>query len=250
MTQTSSNPLSDAPPRRPAISRRAVGLCWLVGFLLLCALLLLLVLYVDLPLAVYLRNNISPTTYNVFEHIGEIGDGDDYAWVALIVYAAALLAMKRGWTPFHNCYERLARGSLLLMAGWIVGGLIVLVLKKSVARARPEVFFEHGFYGLGHAFKGGSAFTSFPSSHSLTAFVLAASIAALVPSWRYVVYLVALIVGFSRLVNLEHYASDVLGACVIAIAVIHFLAPYFTDPRYTWPQRTPLQWFRKSQKSS
>jgi membrane-associated phospholipid phosphatase len=250
MIQTSSTSQGDALARRSAASRKAAGLRWLGGLLVLCAALLLLVLYVDLPLAVYLHDNISPTVYKVFEHIGRIGDGGAYAWVALVVYAMALLGMRRGSSALRNCHERLARGSLLLMAGWIVGGLMILVLKKTIARARPEVFFEHGFYGLGHAFKGGSAFTSFPSSHSLTAFVLAAAIAAMLPSWRYAVYLAAIVVGFSRLVNLDHYASDVLAAGVIAIVVIHFLAPYFTDPRYTWPQRTPLRWFRKAPKSS
>jgi membrane-associated phospholipid phosphatase len=218
---------------------------WLILLVLACALLLGLALFVDLPLAIYLQRNITSTTDDVFEKIGQIGEGGKYAWVAIVVYAGALLAERRGWRPeFKPAYDRLVRASLLLMAALIVGGVITLVLKLAVARPRPLQYFEHGFYALGHAFAG-KPYDSFPSSHSLTAFVLAATIAVVVPAWRWPAFVVAGVVGMSRLINMDHYLSDVLAAAFISIAVVSLLAPRFLDTRYTWPARLPWHWFRK-----
>jgi membrane-associated phospholipid phosphatase len=228
----------------PAAGKTA-GLRWLVLLLLAGALLLGLAMFVDLPLAIYLQRNITSTTDHVFAKIGQIGEGGKYAWVFIVVYVGALVAAHRGWRPvFKAGYDRLVRAALLLMAALIAGGLITLVLKLAIARARPVRYFEHGFYGLGHAFAG-KPFDSFPSSHSLTAFVLAATIAVVAPAWRWPAFVVAGVVGLSRLINMDHYASDVLAAAFISIATVHLLAPRFLDARYTWPQRLPWQWFRK-----
>jgi membrane-associated phospholipid phosphatase len=215
----------------------------LAGWFLILLVLGCLAAFVDLPLAKYLHANVTRDVDRGFEWIGEIGDSDNYAWIVLLVYVAAMVGMRQGWrAPWEGGYERVARGSLLLIAAWILGGIITGILKQTVARARPEVFFEQGIYGLGEAFTG-RPFNSFPSSHSLTAFVLAAAISATAPRLRWLVYAVAILAGVSRLVNLDHFASDVAASAVIAITAVHLLKAPFLDPRYRWPTRLPWQWF-------
>ncbi|CAM3478421.1 Phosphatidic acid phosphatase type 2/haloperoxidase domain-containing protein [Bordetella sputigena] len=235
-------PSSHSAPR----DRTAVRNRWIAGWVLALLLIGLLLLFVDLPLTRYLQANVSPSVDTAFEWIGEIGDSDNYAWIVLAIYIAALVALLRGWDgAWIGGYERVVRGSLLLMAAWVVGGIVTGVLKQTVARARPKVFFEQGFYGLGDAFQG-KPFNSFPSSHSLTAFVLAAAISAVAPRWRVPVYTIAVLAGISRLVNLDHFASDVAASALIAITAVHVLKPWFVDPAYRWPLRAPWRWFRRS----
>lgn len=222
---------------------------WIAGWVLALLLMGILVLFVDLPLLRYLQANVSPSVDTAFEWIGEIGDSDNYTWIVLAIYIAALVALRRGWDgAWIGGYERVVRGSLLLMAALAVGGIVTGVLKQTVARARPKVLFEQGFYGLGEPFQG-KPFNSFPSSHSLTAFVLAAAISAVAPHWRVPVYTVAVLAGISRLINLDHFASDVAASALIAIAAVHALKPWFLDPAYRWPLRQPWRWFRRGDQS-
>ncbi|MCH5824122.1 phosphatase PAP2 family protein, partial [Salmonella enterica] len=113
--------------------------------------------------------------------------------------------------------------SLLMLSTMAVGGLVVLVLKRSVARARPELFFDKGIYGLGEAFSRANQFNSFPSSHTYAAFAVAVTLGILAPRWRWAFLSLAALVAVSRLVNLDHYLSDVMTAAGIAIAVGHLL---------------------------
>jgi membrane-associated phospholipid phosphatase len=219
---------------------------WLGGWVLALLVLGCLAAFVDLPLARYLHTYVSPGVDHVFEWVGEIGDSDNYTWIVLLVYVLALLGLRLEWrAPWVGGYARVARGALLLFAAWIAGGIVTGILKQTVARARPEEFFERGFYGLGEAFAG-KPFNSFPSSHALTAFVLAAAISATAPHLRWLVYAIAILAAVSRLVNLDHYASDVAASAFIAIAAVHLLKRRFLDERYQWPTRMPWQWFRRT----
>lgn len=205
------------------------------------------VLWVDLPTIVWIKENTSPKMYAVFEQVGRIGDSPIYPIVALLLYAFALVSRKQAWSwPVRISQECVARASLLLVVTMAVGGLITLLLKRGVARARPEVFFEQGFYGLGTPFLSKSPFNSFPSSHTLTAFAVAAVIGILAPRWRWPAFAVAAVVALSRLVNLDHYPSDVLAAAFIAIVTAYVAAAFILNKHYQWPLRAPWRWWARS----
>lgn len=225
--------------------RTAVYIRWAGWLAVALAILALLALHADLPLAIFLHNNVSASTDRIFDQIGDLGDdGDNYAMAALAVYALSLAGVHRGWPAFwKGGYDRLTRGALLMVAVLAVGGVITGVLKYAVARARPAYFFESGFYGLADAFSG-KPFNSFPSSHALTGFAVAITLAVVVPALRWPAIIVAMLVAGSRLVNLDHYASDVVAAGFITLAVVYALAPRFMDPRRAWPARLPWRWFR------
>lgn len=204
-------------------------------------------LWIDLPLAVWIKQSVTENVNESFEWVGELGESGRYIGVALAFYVIGLIGLARGWrNPMRMSYASMARGSLLMLSTMAVGGLVVLVLKRSVARARPELYFEQGVYGLGESFSRSQLFNSFPSSHTYAAFAVAVVLGILAPRWRWVFLLLAALVAVSRLVNLDHYLSDVMTAAGIAVLVGHMLAPRVLDGRYQWPLRAPWRWWRKS----
>lgn len=204
-------------------------------------------LWVDLPLAVWMQKTVSDGVDRSFEWVGELGESGPYIGVALAFYVIGLAGLARGWpNPVRMSFAAMTRGSLLMLSTLAVGGLIVLVLKRSVARARPELFFEKGIYGLGESFSRVQQFNSFPSSHTYAAFAVAVVLGILAPRWRWVFLLLAALVAMSRLVNLDHYLSDVMTAAGIAVLVGHFLAPRVLGGRYSWPLRAPWNWWKKA----
>ncbi|AUA56858.1 PAP2 (acid phosphatase) superfamily protein [Achromobacter spanius] len=203
--------------------------------------------WIDLPLAIWIKQSVSDGVNLSFEWIGELGESGPYIGVALAFYVVGLIGLARGWSnPLRMSYASMARGSLLMLSTLAVGGLIVLLLKRSVARARPELFFEKGIYGLGESFSRAQQFNSFPSSHTYAAFAVAVVLAILAPRWRAVFYLLAVLVAMSRLVNLDHYLSDVMTAAGIAFVVGHMLAPRVLGSQYQWPLRAPWRWWKKA----
>ena len=231
-------PAGSVPPRRQASS--------VLPWLLVLAVFVALAFWVDLPLAQLLQRETPPHVDDFFEDVGDMANTDLFAVAALLIYGFALWRLsRRGGGEFLGVgYDRWVRGSLLVLATMAIGGLITFVLKQLVARARPEVFFENGYYGIGEPFTG-DPFNSFPSSHTLTAFAVAAALARLVPALRWPLFLFAAAVGLSRLVNLDHYLSDVVGAALVAIIAVHWLAPNVLDPRRAWALRAPWAWRRK-----
>lgn len=239
---TAAAPAAAADEFRNPLPTRA----WLMAGVLLALAAGASALWIDLPLAVWIRQSVSDGVNQSFEWIGELGESGRYIGVALAFYIVGLVGLARGWrNPVRMSFASMARGSLLMLSTMAVGGLIVLVLKRSVARARPELFFEKGIYGLGESFSRAQQFNSFPSSHTYAAFAVAVVLGILAPRWRWAFLSLGALVAVSRLVNLDHYLSDVMTAAGIAIAVGHLLAPRILCSRYQWPLRAPWRWWKK-----
>lgn len=107
------------------------------------------------------------------------------------------------------------RAAIFVVLTMAIAAAIESIVKVLVARARPA--FAHP---LAHA-----AGASFPSGHALTSFAAFGLLALLVPPRaRLPVALVAVaataLVGLSRIVLGVHYISDVLGAWLLAAAVL------------------------------
>ncbi|MNK73832.1 PAP2 superfamily protein [compost metagenome] len=250
LTPPVAAPASDAVSSAPAPDEFRNPYSATVWVLLGCALALAAAasaLWVDLPLAIWIQQSVSAGVDQSFEWVGELGESGPYIGVALAFYVIGLVGLSRGWrNPMRMSYAAMARGSLLMLSTMAVGGLVVLVLKRSVARARPELFFEQGIYGLGESFSRVQHFNSFPSSHTYAAFAVAVVLGILAPRGRWVFLLLAVLVAASRLVNLDHYLSDVMTAAGIAVLVGHVLAPRVLGRKYQWPLRAPWRWLKKA----
>lgn len=201
--------------------------------------------WLDLPLAIAIQRSVSESVDNSFEWVGELGESGHYVVMALLFYGVGMLGMARGWrNPLRTSYESMVRGSVLMLSVMAAGGLVVLALKRAVARARPELYFEQGIYGMGESFSRTQQFNSFPSSHTYAAFAVAVTLGILAPRWRWAFLSLAALVGVSRLINLDHYLSDVMVAAGIAVAMGWALAPRVLNSQYQWPLRAPWRWWR------
>jgi undecaprenyl-diphosphatase len=208
--------------------------------------LALLMVFVDLPLAVWFNANVSNANYKVSESISAVGGSPIYIGCALLLYVFSLIATRRGWrSPLACGYHRVTRASLLVLSTMALGAIAVGLLKGLVARARPDEFFDRGFYGFGAAFSG-HPFNSFPSSHTLTAFVIAAAVGQIRPQLRWPLLALAAIVALARLVETDHYLSDVIASACIALAIAAWLAPILLDTQRGWPLRPPWRWLSSS----
>ena len=124
----------------------------------------------------------------------------------VIALVAAIVLWRRGRTM----------AALWLGVTMAVGGILAVVLKELVQRARPEL--------ADAPFAGGY---SFPSGHALNSMLFAACAVVLlqphVHRWRRAVAWTAaaafvLLVGYDRIALGVHYISDVLAGWVVALA--------------------------------
>lgn len=118
---------------------------------------------------------------------------------------------------FGFYYLKHKRGFVLLLITMIGGGILLVSLKLSFRRARPEAFFDYAL----------PASYSFPSGHSLASFCFYAILAALATArienrrLKIVVWTIAaaliLLIGLSRIYLGVHYPSDVLAGYAVGL---------------------------------
>ncbi|PIR67038.1 MAG: phosphatase PAP2 family protein [Parcubacteria group bacterium CG10_big_fil_rev_8_21_14_0_10_36_14] len=106
----------------------------------------------------------------------------------------------------------------LLLWIWILavfGLLIKEVISLFYFRVRPFEVVD----GINKLIDKSAGDASFPSGHTLVAFVLAFSVFWLDKKWGIVFILSALFIAFARIFVGVHYPTDILGGMVIAFAL-------------------------------
>jgi len=154
----------------------------------------------DVALADELSRTVSRPTLTFFASVTHLGDAE-VQWALGAIVALVLML----------------RGRRLLAVSWLAAvagnGLMNRALKALFERTRP--LHEHGLT-LEHGW-------SFPSGHTSGAVVIYGMLAylgvrATPPAWHFPIamsaLIVALLVGYSRIVLQVHYLSDVLAALV------------------------------------
>ncbi|HEV2453062.1 MAG TPA: phosphatase PAP2 family protein, partial [Verrucomicrobiae bacterium] len=99
-------------------------------------------------------------------------------------------------------------------------GLVALILRIFIGRARPLADVPQGIYGVwyhGHWIIGKYEFSSLPSGHSATAVGLAAAAWIVDKRWGAVAVVYALLVMWSRVALQCHHLSDVVASAVLSI---------------------------------
>ncbi len=159
------------------------------------------------------ENRFLRTAATGFRWIGQPGS---------IGVAAGLYAIGRGADNARVEDMGLHAGESILLANLVAGGIKVVA-----GRARPEVDVDNPRdFQFFRGFKG-SAFQSFPSGHTTSAFAFATTISSELARWQPgtrwtvgpVLYTGAALVGASRMYNNKHWASDVLAGAAIGTFV-------------------------------
>lgn len=149
----------------------------------------------------------SPLLDHLADAGNRLGTGKHLIAGMALTYVAARIAHRR----------RTADGVLRVAAGYAASNVIVSVLKPVVGRHRPDSTNDAWRF---HGAASEGAWHSFPSSHAVHAFSLAAG-AALVSRNDWVAglgYTAAGVVGWSRLYDDQHWASDVTTSAALGIA--------------------------------
>ena len=158
-------------------------------------------------------------TWVYITHLGSSG------WMAIFVALWWLAAFTMGKSqPAVHKWPNLRKKAALVFAAVALPGMFVLIVKFIVGRARPYTG-EIGFF----PFKPGSAYASWPSGHTTTAFGFAVAMGLAFPPLRWPLMAVAALIGYSRMVLEMHYLGDVIMGATIgtlgAVLVCTWLRP-------------------------
>jgi len=139
--------------------------------------------------------------------IGYVGEA---RYIVPALVASALLPRIAGCAAVSNAAVHIG-------LGYAVSDGLEALMKPLVGRHRPD---NTGRSGRFRPFRGGGAWASLPSGHTVHMMALATgvSIEAHRPWVSGVAYAIASIVAVQRIYTRSHWASDVIGSSVLAIA--------------------------------
>ena len=172
------------------------------------------IFYFDKTFALFFHSH----HFTFFEPITTLGNA------ALWLVPSLLL-----WLLWRKSALKRAKKALFVFGSVAISGIIVDILKPLIGRARPKELFYHNFYGLDPlTFK--ASFWSMPSGHSATAFAAGMSLALLYPRYRWLFFVAAAIVAFSRVALTKHYLSDIIiGSLIGALTALWLYKRMFDD---------------------
>lgn len=210
---------------------RGIGRRWplALGFAVVVG---LLVLYVDRPLALWLWA-LPAADKAFFAAINEVGRSGWMFGAAAVALVSALLLHRDDW----------AIRAAFVIGAIAMGGWVANVMKLIFARARPRLLVgdeatgDYGFRG----FSIDPDWNSFPSGHSQASASLAAALACIWPRFGLLFLGLALLPALARVVNLNHYASDVatgyMTGCLVTFALARACAARSVGPITTGERR-------------
>jgi membrane-associated phospholipid phosphatase len=144
------------------------------------------------------------------------------------------------------------RRALAVAIACILTVLLTHFLKDMFGRSRPFTarFSRDGHWewgGPAKGFSGGSAWGSFPSAHTTSAFALASGLAWFYPRGRILFMYLATFTATLRVLHYAHYVSDVvagmgIGVFVARITLHYSLAGWWIRLSPKWAQR----WWMKN----
>jgi membrane-associated phospholipid phosphatase len=157
------------------------------------------------------------------------GDWPPLMGASLIALLVARLVRSRRWT----------RVIAAAMIASTLAGMLANASRLTTGRTRPKESpgIEQGFYGPWHDGKlliGNTAYNSFPSGHTATAFGLAAVILYACPLAGIVAIAGAGLVAWSSIAMGAHHPSDVAVSILLSFAVAWFVWRWMRDHGGDW----------------
>jgi len=162
----------------------------------------------------------SPVADVFFHYYTFVGD-----WIPYVIVAGLL---------FYRY-----RIALFILVTQLATGLVSIIIKQTWNEPRPVSYFKDHFPTIQlHQIAGEHMHYvhSFPSGHTITAFAffLALSFFTKRPAIQFLYFLLALLVGYSRIYLSQHFAIDVLAGSLIGVSVT-VICKYYLD-------KNPLKW--------
>lgn len=197
--------------RIAAFTRRSPLTATLLYVSLLCV---PLILFVDKPLALWLKTDLDPYTFGFFKTITDLGLGGHWYAIFLVLLLVSWATSGLSLTvEAHERWRLYTRSWVYGIAVMVSSGLTITVMKAIFGRYRPRVLFDGGVYG----FEPFSGANSFPSGHSQVIFSVAMALWFIYPRYRIAYVIAALLIALSRVATTVHFLSDTLMGSTIAI---------------------------------
>lgn len=180
------------------------------GLVLLTVLMLVSFLYLDRPVASWVRETHGGSS-GVYSILALAGSGIRLAadGATLITGSFLLYVFGRYW---NRKFFKAGKG---LFIGLIASGASAQALKRLAGRARPGITDLTEFIGP-NIQKG---YESFPSGHTTLAFAFASISSYYFPRYRALFYAFAVLVGIERVGEHAHFPSDVLAGIIAGTIV-------------------------------
>lgn len=134
--------------------------------------------------------------------------------------------------------------SSFIFAGVAVPGLIVVVLKRLVGRARPTEFETSGAFSFQN-FLNDWTFQSFPSGHSATAIAMAFTAGFLWPRAFIPLLILGITAAVSRVPVGMHYPTDVFAGCVVGMLGAYLVRNFYARTGWLFRQQPDGRFVRK-----
>ncbi len=192
---------------------------------------LLLIAYVDRPLALSMRA-VDPRVQRFFSYVTLLGLSTPYLILSGITFILLYPASKRErWQRHAPGSRKIALSAFFIFVSIALSGLLTDALKVVFARYRPMMLYRNGHYGFIFFRLSPARVLSFPSGHANTIAALATALYFIKPRYLLLYIFVALMVMASRVVIGEHFLSDVIAGAYLGILTTCYLKAFFEFQR-------------------
>lgn len=188
-------------------------------------------LKIDRDVIVFIHNNPQYFYIDTFEIITKLGDATGWLLVAAFCLLFCIYIPRSKY--LHQYHDRLKNYSIkfkFIILSCVVSGLIHHAVKIVLGRYRPRYLFSEEWYGLS-PLNFNIAHNSFPSGHTQTIFAISMGLTILFPRFGIIFLLAAILVGFSRIILIAHYPSDVIFGAYLGLSTALLLKRYYLDKR-------------------
>lgn len=169
--------------------------------------------------------------HDFFEVVTDFGKSD---WILFPTGLWILAVIFGGWQRL-SFRRKMAVSYLTIYGSYLffvvaASGLLAIVLKWNIGRARPSLFDEAGplYFDF---FAWEAKLSSFPSGHATTAGALIVASALVAPKIRWLLVVVGLWIAGSRVIVGAHYPSDVVAGLVLGGAFSYCCARWMARRR-------------------
>lgn len=194
--------------------------------LFLCLSILVVAIYGDEAVARAMKT-IAPPIYDFFANVTRLGESD---WIFASCAASILLALAARHRGFGTRVDAMlglfAGRAFFILSVNAVAGILSLAIKMFFGRARPRLLDMVGPFHF-DMFSWKSALLSFPSGHTVTAFATVTAMAFFGPRLGAWLFLLAVLIGASRVITGAHYPADVIAGAALGAATSIFLRRAF-----------------------
>jgi len=208
-----------------------ISVFFILYLILLCGCLIIKLIFTKEEIYFAVNTRYSDWADFIAPYITDLGNG----WTVVALSAVAVL--------FNY------RIAFLLITTFVITSLSVQVAKFIFDAPRPKLYFKDQLSKLRFV-KGVEILShnSFPSGHTLTAFATGVLITYLVKNkgWGILLFLLAVMVGLSRMYLSEHFFEDVVGGSVMGVFLTIFWISYIDSKPFLHTPKWNKGLLRKS----